>query len=38
MNTPPHLSRHPKGIREKEWFWLEQGKKRVRGCERATRP
>jgi hypothetical protein len=23
FNTPPHLSRHPKGIRENERFWLE---------------
>jgi hypothetical protein len=30
VNTPPHLSRHPKGIREKERFWLEERRKRVR--------
>ena len=27
----PHLSRHPKGIREEEQFWLEERRKRVRG-------
>jgi hypothetical protein len=32
-NTPPHLSRHPMGIREKERFWLEDHKKRVREYE-----
>jgi len=26
-----HLSRHPKGIREEEQFWLEERRKRVRG-------
>jgi hypothetical protein len=31
VNTPPHLSRHPKGIREKVRFWLEEHRKRVRG-------
>jgi len=30
----PHLSRHPKGIREEEWFWLEEYWKRVRGNDR----
>jgi hypothetical protein len=24
INTTPDLSRHPKGIREKERLWLEQ--------------
>jgi hypothetical protein len=39
ISTPPHLSGHPKGIREKERFWPEDGSKRVRrydrvpGCE-----
>jgi len=27
----PLLSRHPKGIREEERFWLEEHRKRVRG-------
>jgi len=31
INTLPHIAWHPKGIREKEWFWLEEGTKRVRG-------
>jgi len=30
----PHLSRHPKGIREEEQFWLEERRKRVRGDDR----
>jgi hypothetical protein len=30
----PHLSRHPKGIREEERFWLEKRRKRVRGNDR----
>ena len=30
IDTPPHLSRHPKGIREKERFWLGEHRKRVR--------
>jgi len=29
-----HLSRHPKGIREDERFWLEERGKRVRGNHR----
>ena len=33
INTPPHLAWHPKGILEKEWFWLEERRKRVRGYE-----
>jgi len=37
INTPPHLSRHPKGIREKERFWLEERSKRVRRYD-TTRP
>jgi len=37
VNTPPHLSRHPKGIREKERFWLEERRKRVRRYD-TTRP
>jgi len=27
----PHLSRHLKGIREEERFWLQERRKRVRG-------
>jgi len=34
INTPPHLPRHPKGMREKERFWLEERRKRVRGYDR----
>jgi len=34
INTPPHLSRHPKRIHEKERFWLEERWERVRGCDR----
>jgi len=30
INTPPQLSRHPKGICENEQFWLEERRKRVR--------
>jgi len=30
----PHLSRHPKGIREEERFWLEERGKRVRRNDR----
>jgi len=30
----PHLSRHAKGIREEERFWLEESMKSVRGNER----
>jgi len=37
VNTPPHLSRHPKGIREKERFWLEERRKRVKRYD-TTRP
>jgi hypothetical protein len=37
INTPPHLLRHAKGIREKERFWLQERRKRVRGCD-TTRP
>jgi len=36
INTPLLLSRHPKTIGEKERFWLEELRKRVRGCD-ATR-
>jgi len=32
----PHLSRHPKGIREEERFWLEERWKRARGNDRAA--
>jgi len=31
INTPPHLTWHPKGILEKERFLLEERRKRVRG-------
>jgi hypothetical protein len=37
INTPPHLSRHPMGIREKQRFWLEESRKSVRRCD-TTRP
>jgi len=37
VNTPPHLSRHPKGIREKGQFWLEERRKRVRSYD-TTQP
>jgi len=30
VNTAPHLSRHPNGIRQKEWFWLKEGRQRMR--------
>jgi hypothetical protein len=30
INTLLHLSGHPKGIREKEWFWLEEYRNRLR--------
>jgi len=30
----PQLSRHPKGIREEEQFWLEKGRNRVSGNDR----
>jgi hypothetical protein len=30
----PHLSRHPNGISEEDWFWLEERRKRVRGNDR----
>jgi len=30
INTPPHLSQHPNGIHEKEWFWFEKGRNWVR--------
>jgi len=30
----PHLSRHPKGIREEEQFWLKERRKRVREYDR----
>jgi len=33
INTPPHLMWHPKGIREKDRFWLKEYRKRVRGYE-----
>jgi hypothetical protein len=31
INTPPNRAWHPKAIREKKWFWLEERIKRVRG-------
>ena len=31
INTLPHLAKHPKRILEKEPFWLEERRKRVRG-------
>jgi len=37
INTPPHLSQNPKGICEKERFWLEERMKRVRRYD-TTRP
>jgi hypothetical protein len=30
INTPPHLSRDPKEIREKKRFWLQEHRQRVR--------
>ena len=30
----PHISRHPKGIREEKRFWLEERRKMVRGHDR----
>jgi len=30
VNTPPHLSQHPKGIHEKERFWFQERSNRVR--------
>jgi hypothetical protein len=30
VNTAPHHSRHPKGICQKEWFWLMKRRKRIR--------
>ena len=33
IKTPPHVAWHPKGIREKERFWLEVRRERVTGCE-----
>jgi len=29
FNTPPHLSQHSKEISGKEWFWLEECRKRM---------
>jgi hypothetical protein len=34
MNILPHVSRHPKGIDQKERFWLQEPWERVRGCNR----
>jgi len=34
MNIPPHLSRPLKGTVEKEKFWLDECRKRVRGNQR----
>jgi len=31
INTPPHLTWSPKGIVEKERFWLEEGSTNMRG-------
>jgi len=33
INTPLHLACHSKRILEKEWFWLNKHRKRVRGYE-----
>jgi len=32
-NTPPHATWHPNGILVTEWFWLEECKQSVGGCE-----
>ena len=37
INTPPHLSRHPTGIRETEQFWLEESRKIMRGYDTTWR-
>ena len=34
INTPPHLSRHPKRIHKKERFCVKEHWERVRGCDR----
>jgi len=33
INTLPHLAWHPKGILQKEQFWLKECRMRVRGYE-----
>jgi len=33
INTPQHLSWHPKAILEREQFWLKDCRMRVRGYE-----
>jgi hypothetical protein len=33
INTLLHLAWHAKTIREKQWIWLEQRRKRLRRCE-----
>jgi hypothetical protein len=30
INIPPHLSRHPNGIHEKERFWFKKRRDQVR--------
>jgi len=36
INTPLQLTWHPMAVREKEQFWLEKHRKRVRGYEWLT--
>jgi len=31
INSPPHLTSHPKGVHGNEQFWLEERRKSVRG-------
>jgi hypothetical protein len=30
VNTAPHFTWQPKGIGQKEWFWLKECRKRMR--------